>query len=409
MNFSDNAMSAILLCSYVGIRRDDLAKPFSQGEWNIFLDRMKEQKQEPGAVLAQDFSLWKDMKYSEVEISRIHKLLHRGGNVAFELDDFARKGIEVITQFDADYPVLLKRKLKKKTPPVMYYAGNIDLAKKIGIAVVGSRNVDEEGIAFTRKLVEKAAQERLIIYSGGAKGVDSISENAAINAGSAVVSFVAESLIDKIKKKDILNNVMQGKMLLLSDVKPDVGFSAARAMNRNKYIYASSYGAFVISSDYKKGGTWAGATETLKHEWTKVLVWNYKEYEGNMKLIERGAIPYELSEERLYDVITKKEVYSQLYLWEQVEVSLVSDNKAEYKAVQDKSEEENTDVYEVIKNYFLKYLGDGMNAEEASKKFNVAKGQMQTWLKRLYSEGAVTCENGVYTSSDKSQGDREWQ
>lgn len=313
MRFSDNAMSAILLCSYIGIRKDDALKPFSQGEWSAFLDKIIEKNLKPGVVLNRNPELLRELNYSSNDIERIHKLVSRGGAVAFELEELSGKGIEVITLFDTDYPILLKRKLKRKTPPVLFYAGDITLAKKIGIAVVGSRNVDSEGIDFTKKLVKKAAEERLIIYSGGAKGVDSISESTAINNGSAVVSFIADSLSAKIKKKEVLNSIIQGKLLLLSDVKPDVGFSAARAMNRNKYVYAAAYGAFVVSSDYNKGGTWAGAIENIKNEWTKEFAWNHKEYTGNLKLIEKGAIPYELNEETIYDVITKKETsYDQL-------------------------------------------------------------------------------------------------
>ena len=72
----------------------------------------------------------------------------------------------------------------------MFYAGDIDLANKIGVAVVGSRDVDQAGIEFTRELVSRAAEEKLVIYSGGAKGVDTISEITAIENGSAVVSFM---------------------------------------------------------------------------------------------------------------------------------------------------------------------------------------------------------------------------
>lgn len=201
MKFSDNAMSVILLCSYIGIKKDDLIKPLSLGEWNQFLEKIIEMKMEPNVVLQKDLTLLKSLNYSSEYIERIQKLVSRGGAVAFEVDDLSRKGIEIITLFDSDYPVLLKRKLKRKTPPILFYAGDIELAKKIGIAVVGSRNVDEAGINFTKKLVEKASSERLIVYSGGAKGVDSISEKTAIERGSAVVSFIADSLISKIKKK----------------------------------------------------------------------------------------------------------------------------------------------------------------------------------------------------------------
>lgn len=300
-------------------------------EWNLFLDRVIEQKREPGCVLLRDISFLREMGYIDAEIDRIKELVSRGGSVAFELDDFEKRGIGVITLFDKDYPVLLKRKLKRKTPPVLFYAGNIELAKKIGIAVVGSRNVDEAGMEFTRKLAEKAARERMVIYSGGAKGVDSISENTAMAAGGAVVSFIADSLLAEIKRADVLKYIEQGKMLLLSDVKPDVGFSAARAMNRNKYIYAAAYGAFVVASDYNKGGTWSGAVEAIRNDWTKVLVWENEAYAGNSKLIEKGAISYEISDDKIYDIVTRKEEsFAQLDMFNFSKAACVSENKTQY-------------------------------------------------------------------------------
>lgn len=320
MKFSNNAMSAILLCSYIGVDKESDLKPLSLGEWNTFLEKIIEKGLEPSVVLKGDLEALKELGYDEEVIERISRLVSRGAAVAFELDGLSGKGIEVITLFDSDYPTLLKRKLKRKTPPVLFYAGDIGLAKKVGIAVVGSRDVDEAGVEFTRELVRKAAAEKLVIYSGGAKGVDIISESTAIANGSAVVSFVADSLSAKIKKKEVLENILQGKLLLISDVKPDAGFSAARAMNRNKYIYTSAYGAFVVSADYNKGGTWTGAVENMKNEWTKTFVWNHKEYEGNRKLIEKGAVAYEPGPEKIYDVITQKEqVYNQMDLFQMMD------------------------------------------------------------------------------------------
>lgn len=145
------------------------------------------------------------------------------------------------------------------------------------------------------------------------------------------MSFVADSLLGKIKKRDILSYIEQGRMLLLSDVKPDAGFSAARAMNRNKYIYASSYGAFVVAADYNKGGTWAGAVEALKNGWTKVLVWSNESYTGNVKLMEKGAESYEISEETIYDVVTKKKNdFNQIDLFSIPETVCVNENMTEY-------------------------------------------------------------------------------
>lgn len=395
MTYSENAMSAILLCSYLGIDKSDSLKPFSLGEWNSFLDDMIGIKEELSIVFSNDNSWKEKLHYSDEQSERVDALISRGARVAFELDSLEKKGIRVVTLFDADYPVLLRRRLKKKTPPILFYAGNLELAKKIGIAVVGSRNVDDDGIDFTKKLVEKASKEKLIVYSGGARGVDSISETTALNSGSAVVSYVADSLLSKIKKQETIKNIMEGRLLLFSDVRPDVGFSAARAMNRNKYIYASAYGAFVIESDYNKGGTWSGAIESIRNDYTRTLIWNNKKYNGNQKLIENGGIAFEITEESIYSVITKKQdSFEQLNLFG----SYVStDGTAGASELEDAEEQRHkNDIYNMVKMLLVEYVGVGRRLEEISSNFNIVEKQMSIWLDSLCHDKLVVCEKGIY-------------
>lgn len=393
MGFSENAMCAILLCSYLGIKSDDALKPLSLGEWNSLLEKLEEVEEKPGAVLNNDSRWAEKMNCPKELLERIRGLISRGGNVALELDDLGRKGIFAVTQFDEDYPILLRRKLKKKMPPILYYAGNIILAKKIGIAVAGSRNVDEDGMEFTRRLVEKASKEKLVIYSGGAKGVDTAAEKTAIKSGSAAVSFIADSLLSRIKKKQVTADIISGNLLLFSDVKPDAGFSVARAMNRNKYIYASSYGAFVVSSDYNKGGTWNGAIESLHNGFAKTLVWDNQSYAGNQKLIEKGAVPFDITEKSIYSVITKKEeTYEQMDLFHaDLPLSGAADSRRHTE-----SESEGNDIYDIIKEFLIAHLENGMRVEDVSKNLNVVEGQMAIWLKRLCNDKLIKFDNGVY-------------
>ena len=237
------------------------------------------------------------------------------------------------------------------------------------------------------------------------------SEKAAVESGSAAVSFIADSLLSKIRKKDILDSIINKKQLLFSDVKPDVGFSAARAMNRNKYIYASSYGTFVVASDYNKGGTWTGATEALKKEWAKVFVWNHKEYNGNQKLIEKGGIPYILSESSIFERITKKEEsFQQMDLF-----SFASEQeniqKPSIQTIENKKEElekqhlltNSTDLYHIIAPYVVEHIGEGMTKDEAAEIFHVAKGQMNIWLKQLCQDSQLQYVNGRYTTLSSSR------
>jgi len=308
MEITDNAMATILICSHLGLSNNDL-KPYSLGEWNMLVDTLlTTEYKDPSVLLGNDAaSVINELKYSEAQELRLNGLLSRGGSIAISLDTLSRKGIYVVTRGDKQYPILLRKRLVKKTPPILFYAGNLELANKMGIAVVGSRDIDAEGKEYTKELVKKAVSERLIIFSGGARGIDSVSEATAIACGGAVVSFVVDALTDKIKKREVIASIQNKQMLLITDVNPDVGFTVAGAMNRNKYIYASSCGAFVIASDYNKGGTWSGAAENIRYGWVKMFVWEHSGYVGNEELIGRGGIGIkDLSGVNLLEMMKKK-------------------------------------------------------------------------------------------------------
>lgn len=69
-------------------------------------------------------------------------------------------------------------------------------------------------------------------------------------------------------------------------------------MGRNKIIYGLSKSVLVVTSDYEKGGTWSGATEALKNDYSNVLVWRGNTIpKGNKELIKLGAYPVEKFED----------------------------------------------------------------------------------------------------------------
>ena len=43
-------------------------------------------------------------------------------------------------------------------------------------------------------------------------------------------------------------------------------------MGRNRLIYTLADYAIIVASDAETGGTWAGATETLKNGWVPIFV-----------------------------------------------------------------------------------------------------------------------------------------
>lgn len=291
---TDTAKATILLCSHLALT-DRRYRPFTPLEWNkLGQILVASEVKDPGNLLgmhAQEISDALQLRKEEAE--RIEALLARGANVAMALDELAKRAIFVITKSDAAYPARLKQILPPgKIPPLLFYCGNLSLADSDGIAIVGSRDIDHEGEQETRKLAAEAVHEGFLVYSGGAKGVDSIAAQSALAMGGRTVGFLADSLARRIKDKQTREGIQEGRILLLSAVLPSAGFSVGSAMARNKYVYALSKAAFIIASSKDRGGTWEGALESLKGDYAPVYVWETDRYPGNRALLEKGAHPF---------------------------------------------------------------------------------------------------------------------
>ena len=228
------------------------------------------------------------------QAQRLARLVDRSASLSFELSQYENMGIFVITRADEQYPKRLKKVLGNQCPPLFYYAGNLALLDCRSVGYAGSRSVGEEDIAFTKQTVRKTVQQGYGVVSGGAQGIDSIAQNEALSSGSTAIAYLSDSLLRKMRSSTVIRPVQDGKLVLLSAVKPDAGFQAGIAMMRNRYIYAQSRGTVIVRSDYNKGGTWAGAVDNLKHGWCPEFCWDQKHYSGNRALIQQGAHPIDV-------------------------------------------------------------------------------------------------------------------
>ncbi len=130
-----------------------------------------------------------------------------------------------------------------------------------------------------------------VLYSGGARGVDTLSMESALEARGTAVGVLADSLEKQVKsRKEALS---RGDLCLVTPYSPNAGFSVGAAMGRNRLIYCLADYAIVVASDAETGGTWAGATETLKNKWIPVFVLEHNQMpDGNKLLLQKGALPF---------------------------------------------------------------------------------------------------------------------
>jgi len=193
---------------------------------------------------------------------------------------------------DDRYPARLRRILKHQAQVILFGAGEIGLLNSPGLAVVGSRNIDEAGASFAKEVGRKAAAAGLTVISGGARGADRIAMDGAIQAGGIAIGALAESLEGTLRKRDVQQLVGECQLVLLTPQIPAAGFSVGAAMTRNKMIYALAESAVVVSCEFKTGGTWAGAMEALTGNWCPVFARDGAGApRGNHELLKSGAAP----------------------------------------------------------------------------------------------------------------------
>jgi len=296
MILSPDSQVMLLLCSHLGLSSDPDPVPFTLRDWNPMARKLQVLSLRPGALL--DLSgrdLVTQLGISSDEASRIFRLLERSGSLAIELERLESLGIRVLTRADENYPLRYRQRLKDTAPAVLFYAGNRELLGQPGIAVVGSRNVDQVGQDCAAYIGNACAWSGFVLYSGGAKGVDSISIKAALDGRGTAVGVLADSLERAIRAPETREALLRGDLCLVTPYAPNAGFSVGAAMGRNKLIYALADYAVVAASEVEKGGTWAGATEALKAEWVPVFILEYPDMpEGNGALLKKGgiALPY---------------------------------------------------------------------------------------------------------------------
>lgn len=293
---SDDGQTLLALCSAFGLPDNAEAEglsPFKLTEWNQLAKKIAASScKRPAALHGRTANeLARELAVPSDEAERIVRLLDRASRQALELESLFSRGIWVVTRADERYPAKLRDTLKHQAPTVLFGAGEIHLLRRVGVAVIGSRNIDETGAAFAKEVGRKAVSSKLAVVSGGARGTDRIAMDDALEADGIALGVLADSLEATIRKSDVRQLLLDERLALITPYAPTAGFSVGAAMGRNKLIYGLAEFAVVVSSDHQTGGTWAGAVEALKANWCPVLVRDGDGVlRGNKELLKLGAI-----------------------------------------------------------------------------------------------------------------------
>ena len=154
-----DAQVLLLLCSTLGLARD--GRPLSAAEWKSVAPAIERAGKRPGDLLGMSVDdTARVLSVPATLATRMAALLARGGQLALELERLQARGIWVRTRMDDDYPKQLRARLRSQAPAVLCGAGPLPADDSPALAIVGSRDVDEAGLAFTRHLGAACARAR---------------------------------------------------------------------------------------------------------------------------------------------------------------------------------------------------------------------------------------------------------
>jgi predicted Rossmann fold nucleotide-binding protein DprA/Smf involved in DNA uptake len=238
----------------------DLLTP---GEYKRLARHLHQLSSEPADLLSGEAEEILRNSQSVVDAARLKRLLARGFALSQAIERWQSRAIWVVSRADPDYPQRVRERLKDDRPAVLYGCGERTILDTGGLAVVGSRDVDDVLIEYTQGIGRLAAKSRKTLVSGGARGIDQAAMRGALEAGGKVSGVMADSLEKAAMNRENRSLLMDGQLVLVSPYDPGAGFNVGNAMQRNKLIYALADAALVVNSDLEKGGTWAGAVEQL--------------------------------------------------------------------------------------------------------------------------------------------------
>ena len=91
-------------------------------------------------------------------------------------------GARAVFLHEADYPQALRD--VADAPPMLWCRGDLALARRPAVAIVGARDASSLGLRMTRALARGLAEAGFVVVSGLARGVDAAAHEAALAGGT---------------------------------------------------------------------------------------------------------------------------------------------------------------------------------------------------------------------------------
>lgn len=256
--------------------------------------------QQRSSTLQEFFSLseqqWSNIyQFDPNHIARLNSAREKVEDQVVLVNLLTQKGFHILTMFDDNYPGALKSSLSlNEIPPVLFYAGNLEILELLSVAIIGSRNATGESLEFTRLAAQYLSEQGANVISGNARGVDRAAFEGATNSIGWATLILPEGILklSKTQMNQLQPKIESGNVLLMSQFHPNAQWVVSRAMDRNRLVTGLAQ-VVIIAESNTSGGTWEAARGALKQ--SRPLYVRQSSLPtllpGNNELLKQGARP----------------------------------------------------------------------------------------------------------------------
>ncbi len=174
-------------------------------------------------------------------------------DVESEMKLAEQMGVRIVTMFSDEYPERLK---EIHAPPIVLYVwGKLEPRDNFGVGVVGTRKPTHYGSEAAKRLSYQIAYAGLTVFSGLARGVDTLAHKAALAAKGRTVAVLGSGLAElyPAENRELAERIADGSGAVVSEfplrTKPD----RQTFPMRNRIVAGSSAGLLVVECGRNSG------------------------------------------------------------------------------------------------------------------------------------------------------------
>ncbi len=173
-------------------------------------------------------------------------------DVERELREIERRGLNILTLADPDYPRPLRA--IDDPPPVLYLKGECIAKDELAIAIVGTRRPSPYGRMIAEKLAKELGRLGFTIVSGLALGIDTAAHRGALAAGARTIAVLGGGFANLYPRQNAnLADEIARSGAVMSEYPIGTPPDRWTFPRRNRVISGLARGAVVVEAPKKSG------------------------------------------------------------------------------------------------------------------------------------------------------------